>query len=229
MRSSSVPGSCASPGSSNSSGRTGSIPRCGGGTFVPDALVALFVHEGPPPSVRVPVRQQVSLVKLQEHLFTDAARRELGSRLAEAARESHSMDGGVAAYAETYRRALARRRRWAERAVERSEPYCVLQCRGDARAPDRTLHATGDGRPTRKCMSLSYFGTDGGFFGASSCLQSVEPEQGVPNATSAAQFAKSPGAGTRVQQGSTRGGPPLRMPADHETCSAAFRASSGFH
>jgi hypothetical protein len=129
---------------------------------VPDALVALFVHEGPPPSVRVPVRQQVSLVKLQEHLFTDAARRELGSRLAEAARESHSMDGGVAAYAETYRRALARRRRWAARAVERSEPYCVLQCRGDARAPDRTLHATGDGRPTRKCMSLSYFGTDGG-------------------------------------------------------------------
>jgi hypothetical protein len=62
-------------------------------------------------SYSVPVRQQVSLVKLQEHLFTDAAKWELGSRLAEAARESHSMDRGVAAYAETYRRALARRLR----------------------------------------------------------------------------------------------------------------------
>ena len=41
-----------------------------------------------------------------------------------------------------------------------------------------------------KMHVLELFRDGWGFFGAPSCLQSVEPEQGVPNSTSAAQFGE---------------------------------------
>jgi hypothetical protein len=73
-------------------------------------------------------------------------------------------------------------------------PYCVL------RVAAMLVHQTGLCMPPemvghREMNVLELLRGGWGFFGAPSCLQSVEPEHGVPNATSAAQFAKSPGAG----------------------------------